>query len=297
MDIQGGIERYWRYHRASNSTAKTLAGHRYALGKLVAAVGGETPLEALSADSLRGVLLGLSESGLAPHSVASVAKAIKAWSRWLADEEYVPKDPFARVRLPRTDDAAKPIFTVAEVEALLASCKGPSRTARRDAACILLLFSTGLRATELCNLRVEDVDWEQGSITVRRGKGGKGRVVPLGPRVALALQRYLDSRLRRPRPGIDALFLTVTGKSMTYAALEQALEVRGQQAGVHANPHKFRHTCAVLYLRNGGKLETLRLLLGHSDLKMTLHYARLAGVDVCNGHQQADPANLLKGRV
>lgn len=75
------------------------------------------------------------------------------------------------------------------------------------------------------------------------------------------------------------------------------LRRRGRRAGVHANPHKWRHSAAIQYLRGGGRIETLKALLGHTTLDMTLHYARIAGVDLTSAHAVADPARSLKTRV
>lgn len=297
MDIHTGIERYLRHHRAEGSTAMTIKGYTWFLGQFARHVGGDTALATLEADHLRAWIDALRARDLAQHSVETMVRSVKAWSRWLVAEEYLDRDPFARVKRPKVDDVAKPTFTPEEVDRLLAACKGNSRTGLRDFTMMLLMFSTGLRAGEVVNLRVDDIDWQKGMATVRRGKGGKFRVVPLGRKVERALQRYLDSKGRRPAPGVSTLFVTYYGQAMTYATLVQAVEARGKAAGVDANPHKFRHSCAITYLRNEGRIEVLRAMLGHSNLKMTLHYARIAGVDLAAAHETADPVRSLKTRV
>jgi integrase/recombinase XerD len=83
---------------------------------------------------------------------------------------------------------------------------------------------------------------------------------------------------------------------MGYVALREMLRRRGNLVGIQANPHKFRHSFAVAYLRNGGKLETLRAIMGHSNFGITLHYARIAGVDIAEAHEEADPTKKLKSR-
>lgn len=297
MDVRTGVERYLRHHRAAGSTAQTVKGYTWFLGQFAGHVGGETTLEALEAEHLRTWIDALRARGLAQHSVGTLVRSVKTWGRWLAAEEYLPRDPFARVQHPRVDDAPKPTFAPEEVDRLLAACKGSTRTGLRDFTMMLLMFSTGLRASEVVGLRPDDIDWRKGLATVRRGKGGKFRVVPLGRTVEHALRRYLDSKGRRPATGVASLFVTYYGQPMTYAALVQAVEARGKEAGVDANPHKFRHSCAVTYLRNQGRIEVLRAMLGHSSLRMTLHYARIAGVDLAEAHATADPARSLKTRV
>ncbi len=298
MDVMRAIERYMRHQRAEGSTAKTLSWHKVSLAQFAAFVGEEVAhVDDLSADDLRAFITHLQDRGLAQASVATKARSVKAWGKWLALEEYVSRDPFARVRQPRVDDVPKPTFTPEEVDRLLAACRGKSRTGARDLAILLLLFSTGLRASEVAGLRVEDIDWDKGVIVVQRGKGGKLRVVPLGRKVERVLTRYLDSPQRRTRPGVSHLFVSYVGAPLTYDALYQAVKVRGETAGVEVNPHKFRHSCAIQYLRNGGRVETLRTMLGHTSLRMTLHYARIAAVDLTEAHEVCDPARSLKVRV
>ncbi len=84
---------------------------------------------------------------------------------------------------------------------------------------------------------------------------------------------------------------------MSIDALEMMMKRRSARTGIHCNPHKFRHSCAVQYLRNGGRVEVLRAMLGHSKLDMTLHYARIAGIDLTEAHDTADPARALRLRV
>lgn len=299
MDVSKAIERYLRHHRAEGSTAKTLQWHITSLGQYAAFIGEEVGgVEDLAADNLRAFITHLQDRGLAQSSVATRTRSVKAWGKWLVLEEYVTRDPFARVKQPRVDDTPKPTFTPEEVDRLLAACRSEkTRTGLRDIALLVLVFSTGLRASEVVGLRVEDIDWDKGVITVQRGKGGKLRVVPLGRKVERVLQKYLDSPKRKPKPGVGTLFVTYYGEAFTYDALYQAVKARGVIAGVEVNPHKFRHSCAIQYLRNGGRLETLRAMLGHTSLRMTLHYARIAGVDLIAAHETADPARSLKVRV
>lgn len=298
MDVSGTIARYLRHHRAAGSTPKTLKWHETSLGQFAAFIGEEvSAVEDLAADNLRAFIAHLQDRGLTQASVATRARSVKAWGKWLVSEEYVSRDPFARVRQPRVEDTPKPTFTPQEVDRLLAACRGETRTGLRDLAMLVLMFSTGLRASEVVGLRAEDIEWEKGVIVVRRGKGGKLRVVPLGRPVKRVLTRYLDSRQRRPKPGVCSVFVSYYGASFTYDALYQAVKARGALAGVEVNPHKFRHSCAIQYLRNGGRVETLRAMLGHTSLKMTLHYARLAAVDLTEAHETCDPARSLKVRA
>lgn len=294
MDLQTAVQRYLRHHRARNSSPRTIEWHEIALGKLLAFLSPGTTVEDLDADSLRAWIAHLRDQGLSNNSVSTYHRSPKAFGKWLVNEEYLPKDPFAKVPRTRQDDVPKQTFTVDEIEKLLRHCRTTRRSGARDFAVIMLLFSTGLRATELCSLRPDDIDRVQQLVTIRRGKGGKFRVVPLGRPVEKALDRYL--KVRKAAPGVDALFTTISGQPLTRNNLYATLRWRGGCCGVAVNPHKFRHTSAITYLRNGGKLEALRNMLGHSRYDQTLHYARLAGVDLVEAHETSDPVRSLKGR-
>lgn len=297
MRVQTAIERYLRHHRAAGSSRHTVKFHTQSLSQFADFAGPDTDIAELRADDLRAFLAALRDKRLSSHTVAGRARSVKAFGAWLHGEEYLPKHPFAAVSRPKVDDVVKPTFTPAEVDALLAACRNSrSRVAARDYAMMLLMFSTGLRAEEVLALTVEDVDWDKGLILVRRGKGGKYRVVPLGRKVERALLKYLDAKGRKPRPRVDQFFLAYTGAALGYHGLYSALRWWGKQAAVAVNPHKFRHSAATQYLRNGGRVEVLQKVLGHSSLTLTLHYAKIAGVDVAAAHDTADPTLSLKGR-
>ncbi|CAA9576353.1 MAG: hypothetical protein AVDCRST_MAG18-2592 [uncultured Thermomicrobiales bacterium] len=214
MDVSKAIERYLRHHRAEGSTAKTLQWHITSLGQYAAFIGEEvSDVEDLAADNLRAFITHLQDRGLAQSSVATRTRSVKAWGKWLVAEEYLTRDPFARVKQPRVDDTPKPTFTPEEVDRLLVACRSETtRTGLRDIAMLVLLFSTGLRASEVVGLRVGDIDWDKGVITVQRGKGGKLRVVPLGRKVERLLAKYLDSPRRKPKPGVCSCLSATTGK-------------------------------------------------------------------------------------
>ena len=299
MDVSKGLERYLRFHKAEGSSPKTVAWHTLSLGQFaryLADSGHSGDVEDLCADDLRSYIDRLREKGLAQTSVATKVRSVKAWGKWLADEEYVMRDPFARVKQPKDEDKAQEVLTPAEVDKLLATCDRRSVHGARDFALILLMFSTGVRASEALGLSMEDIDADAGLLTVRRGKGAKFRVVPLSRPVEKAIFKYLDHPRRRQHR-TSRLFLTGPGAPLTITTLQKALWKRGEQAGIHCHPHKLRRSAATQYLRGGGRLENLKAVLGHTTLQMSLRYARLAGVDLATAHEVADPARALRTRI
>ena len=158
----------------------------------------------------------------------------------------------------------------------------------RDQSIILVLLDTGIRSSELCGLRVSDVDFETGKVFVT-GKGSKERHCYLGTTTRRSLWRYLVARESQPE---EPLFTTQSDRPFTRSWLRRVVSNVGKRAGVaNAYPHRFRHTFAVQFLRNGGDIFTLQMLLGHSSLTMVRHYARLAAIDAEQAHNRASPAD------
>lgn len=161
--------------------------------------------------------------------------------------------------------------------------------AHRTKAIILTLLDTGIRASELTDAKVSDLDRSNQRLRVF-GKGSKERSIPLSPRTLQAIWRYLSTR-DDPKPDAP-LFATYTERTIDRKALGKMLVALGRRAGVkNVHPHRFRHTFAIQYLRNGGDPYTLQRLLGHSTLDMVKVYLQLAQVDVDKAHRRASPVD------
>lgn len=139
-------------------------------------------------------------------------------------------------------------------------------TAKRDIAIILTLLDTGIRASELCALTYRDFNQENGRLHVRHGKGNKQRFVYMGTRAQRALWRYLvDRKIERPD---DPLIATKTGNALERNNLRHTLNRIGDTAGVeNVHPHRFRHTFAIQFLRNGSNIFKLQRILDHESLE------------------------------
>ncbi len=241
---------------------------------------------------------------LAPKTIINIHADLSALWRWATEEEFVPSNLVRAIEPPEATRTVVDPFTQAELEALLALCdqkrtwKGVgieqiSAVADRDRCIILLLVDTGMRASELCGIRIQDIDMARNRIAIHHGKGDKDRFVQFGKRAAKAIWRYLTPRMPAD-PGDP--FITVGPaddlRPMNRGQLRVQLVRIGQRAGVaNVYPHRFRHTFAITYLRNGGDLFTLQALLGHSDLGMVRRYARVAQTDCAKAHAKASPAD------
>ena len=241
---------------------------------------------------------------LSDKSLANVWIALSAFWTWAELELEFPhiirhKIPCPRYRLPPIEP-----YTETEIRSMIAACdhKAAWRTrngrrarsqrpsALREKAILITLIDTGLRASELCNLVLRDYDPNQGRLTILHGKGNKKRVVFLGQIAHKQLWRYLATR-PDARPA-DPLFATRTNTPIDRNNLRRILQNIGRIAGViGVTVHRFRHTYAINFLRNGGNLLELQRLLGHERIDTLQIYVTLAQSDLAAAQRTASPAD------
>ena len=230
---------------------------------------------------VRDWMVHLRDSGSAPATVASRLAGVRALSKWLTEEGILDGDPLLRLNAPKQDSPITPVLTGDELKAIIKACQGTQFRDRRDEAIVRLMAETGIRVSEALGLDVADVDLPRGLAFIRRGKGGKGRIVPFGPQTAKALDRYI--RLRRTHPGTDltALFLTARRPlRLADHGLRRTLGERAAAAGIESfHPHMFRHTAAHRWLSAGGSEGGLMAMAGWSDRTMLDRYARATAAE------------------
>jgi len=159
----------------------------------------------------------------------------------------------------------------------------------RNKSILFLLLDTGIRASELGNLRIHNVDVRNSRITVM-GKGSKQRTIPSSPRTGQVLWRYLAQR--KESTAEKFLFVTNQGRILTRSRILNIMRTLGNRAGVNGvNVHRFRHTFAINYLRNGGDPYTLQIMLGHSTMEMVKRYLSIAQADHDKNHKLASPVD------
>jgi len=160
-----------------------------------------------------------------------------------------------------------------------------------------LLLDSGIRVSELVNINLEDVNLAEGWITIKVGKGGKERIVPVGSVVQKSLWKYINRFRSQPlTQKVTRLFLSDDGLPLTRSGIQQMLRRCGKRAGisgVRCLPHTFRHTFAKSYLVNGGDIFSLQKILGHSSLASVRTYLNLFGTDIKKQHQKYSPADNL----
>jgi integrase/recombinase XerD len=215
--------------------------------------------------------------------------------RFLVAEEVIDASPLESLRPPvARADQIEP-FTDDQVDALLKAARR-SRNPRRNEAILYFLLDTGARASELCGMRIRDLDLKARQCRVL-GKGNKERTLPIGRKATRALWTYLQNVERAPddpvftgeRPGDG-------GEPITRSGLLQIIRGLGRRAGITAarcSPHTARHYFALNFLRAGGNVFTLKEILGHTSLAMVNRYLKIAQADVAAQHRQFSPMDRL----
>jgi site-specific recombinase XerD len=222
---------------------------------------------------------------------------VRGFFRWMVEQDFLLRDPSSKIKIEKPQKTLIEPFSLEQVEALARACR-QSTWPLRNEAIITFMFDTGLRASELCNIQLNDLELKPHGGKVRViGKGEKERVVPFGKRARKLLVEHLKTA---PLEGALKVWSSrrgpTAGESLKTNGLLQLYERLGRAAqihGVRCSPHTMRHTFAINYLRSNGSLETLQYLLGHEKIEMTLHYARIVAVDAEIAHRTCSPADAL----
>lgn len=232
---------------------------------------------ALDRRQMREFVDALLTRGAKPATAVSRHLAVRRFSAWLLDEGEQDTDPLAGLKAPKLDKPVTEPLSDADLRKLLAACKGTDLRDRRDDAILKLMFTSGARAGEVVALGVSDLHLRENppSVVIRRGKGGKGRVVPLAIEAAEAIDRYLRTRKTHRLAGTDALWLGDRGKEFSYDALHKSLKMRADMAGIVGfHPHLLRHTAAHRWLAKGGSESGLMAVAGWTRPDMLIRYTR-----------------------
>jgi len=222
---------------------------------------------------------------------------LKDWFKWMTRQNVIMHNPASELELPRAEKRLPTAgLTLAEVARLLAVPDVSDPLGIRDRAIIELFYATGLRRSELCRLELADLRAASGTLTVRRGKGHKDRVVPVGARALHWLERYL--RETRPLLCLDtrtqALFITGYGGPFNPDVLSRHMAGWMERANLRGSCHLLRHTCATLMLEGGADIRYIQQLLGHSKLDTTAIYTEVSIKQLLEVHARCHPAGRLE---
>jgi integrase/recombinase XerD len=252
--------------------------------------GRAAPGEVTPAD-LVDYLLDLADAGLKPRSRARALVAIRGLFRFLCGERLVDADPSETLAAPRIGRKLPNVLGLEEVDRLLAvGGTGPRHL--RDAAMLATLYATGLRVSELCGLKLADLNLKGGFVRAT-GKGKKQRLVPLGDLAAARLTGYLEHG--RPalmkRPAELGLFLTGRGRPMTRQGFWKLIGRHARAAGIArvVSPHVLRHSFATHLVERGADLRAVQAMLGHADIATTQVYTHVSRAHMIALHRKHHP--------
>ncbi len=240
---------------------------------------------------IRGWLGALREKGLARASVSRKLAAVRSFFRWLHREGLVPADPGATLRTPRKEKRLPIYLSREEVERLLAAPSGPGLMPRRDRAILEVLYSSGMRVSELSGLDESDLDLRAGVARVL-GKGRRERLAGLGSHAVDALRAYLSGKHRSSRVRhVEAVFVNRSGTRLSPRGIQRVVARWLRAAGLdpRISPHKLRHSFATHLLDAGADLRSVQELLGHRNLATTQIYTHVTASRLREVYDRAHP--------
>jgi len=250
-------------------------------------------LLAVETDAVRAFMSRLRDNNYCKSTVARKLATLRSFYKFLVRRAYVGSNPVAPIRTPKQDKRLPKCLEIEQIEKLLANPDTTTLLGARDRAMLEVLYSTGMRVSELIALNVEDVDLTSNVVRVQ-GKGKKRRVIPLGPGAVQTILHFLDLRRNDPRVGqfdSDALFINKHGHRLSTRSVRRKLDKYLLEAGLDlsVSPHTLRHSFATHMLRRGADLRSVQEMLGHQSLSTTQIYTHLSGETVKEQYDESHP--------
>ena len=284
------LDAIWMGRGLSENTLGAYRADLIALNQRLAARGVE--LAKASRSDILDYIASRVEAGAKPRSTARQLSSFRRFYRYLLREGIRSEDPTAQIAMPKIGRALPQSLTEEEVEALLAAPLVSEPLGHRDRAMLEVLYATGVRVSELINLKMSQINLNQGVLRIV-GKGDRERLIPLGDEA----QDWVKEFVEGPRIEIllerqtDYLFPTRRGDRMTRQAFWHIIKRYAKKAGVKKklSPHTVRHAFATHLLNNGADLRVVQLLLGHSDVSTTQIYTHVARERMKELHSRHHP--------
>lgn len=288
------LEQYIMYlQNVKKTSANTVTAYKRDLNKLIQFLSerGFSDVSKISFTDLNSYILLLEKEGAATSSISRNISTIKSFFLFLLRNRYIDNDPALNLKAPKILKKAPRILTVEEIEVLL-SLPDDSPKGLRDKAMLELLYATGLKVTELIELKLNQVNAALQYMRIH--DKDRERVIPFGEFAKQALENYLENArpiLVSVTEDEEYLFLNYSGQPMTRQGFWKIIKNYGEQAGfdVGLTPHVFRHSFAAHMVENGADLKSLQELLGHSDISTTQVYSSFAHSGVNAVYQKAHP--------
>ena len=284
------LDAIWMERGLSQNTLGAYRADLMTLGRVLAE--DSKSIESADKSDLLAFIAGRVEGGAKPRSTARQLSSFRRFFRYIMREGMRDNDPTADIEMPRIGRSLPKTLSEDEVESLLNAPNTDEPLGHRDRAMLELLYATGLRVSELINLKQSQVNFNQGVLRIV-GKGDRERLIPLGDES----QRWLKDFIDGPRMEIllerqtDYLFPTRRGDRMTRQAFWHIIKRYAEKASIRKkmSPHSLRHAFATHLLNRGADLRVVQLLLGHSDLSTTQIYTHVARERLKDLHGEHHP--------
>jgi integrase/recombinase XerC len=296
LPAHGEVERFL-HHLATERrlSARTIEAYQADLAALCRGAGACT-LDALTPADIRRIVGSEHASGLSGRSIARMLSAWRGLYRYLARDGACRQNPCTGLRAPRGPKRLPAALSPDEAQRLV-EAQGDGLLRLRDRAMLELLYSSGLRLSELTGLDWSMLDLEQGTVRVT-GKGGKVRVVPVGAPAREALRVWRKARFALQRGDQEPVFINRSGKRLSTRSIQVRTHAVGLQRdiGVRVHPHMLRHSFASHLLQSSGDLRAVQELLGHASIATTQIYTHLDFQHLAKVYDAAHPRARKKGR-
>ena len=274
------VSKYKMYLRLERSlSANTIAAYLDDLAKLLHFLEEEgLEVREVTYEDLQQLVAGLHDIGIHPRSQARIISGIKSFYKFLLIDGYIQTDPTELLETPKVGMKLPEILSVEEIDRILASIDLTTAEGQRNRAMLEVLYSCGLRVSELISLRISDIYPEEEFIRVE-GKGSKERLVPISKTALREIQNYLYYRGEQvvKRGAEDILFLNRRGAPLARVMVFIIIKRQAELAGIHKNisPHTFRHSFATHLLEGGANLRAIQEMLGHEKITTTEIYTHI----------------------
>lgn len=274
------IRKYNQYLKLEKSLSpNTLDAYQTDLEKLLRFLEGEDiGILDVTLDDLQRFAAGLHDIGIHPRSQARILSGIKSFFHFLVMADYLEGDPSELLEGPKIGFKLPEVLTVEEIDLIIETVDMDKKEGQRNRAILETLYSCGLRVSELCNLKLSDLYFDEGFIKVE-GKGNKQRLVPISPRAIKEIRYWLlDRNQGKIKQGFeDYVFLARWGNNISRIMVFHLIKELAEKAGITKNisPHTFRHSFATHLLEGGANLRAIQSMLGHESIATTEIYTHI----------------------
>jgi len=261
----------------------------------------EQSILAVDAEKVRKYMSELNEKQYSKSTVARKLATLRSFYKFLVKRNHLANNPVTSIRTPKQDKKLPQFLEYADVQRLLTTPPADTWLGARDRAILEVLYSTGMRVSELVSLNMDDVDF-LGEVIHIRGKGKKERISPIGSSALQAIQHYIEFRNKRMAndSSFDAkvLFANKHGQRLSTRSVRRKMDKYLRMAGLDPaiSPHTLRHSFATHMLNNGADLRSVQELLGHQSLSTTQIYTHLSTTKIKEVYDNAHPRDSFENQ-